>query len=88
MLREVDKSFFAMGFEPGSLEEGATVGLGWRGGELLVEVDGGEFVGGGDVRLVHEKKSNSRNGINENVMEKIDDINKMLGKHRLILKMS
>lgn len=55
MLREVDKSFFAMGFEPGSLEEGATVGLGWRGGELLVEVDGGEFVGGGDVRLVHEK---------------------------------
>ena len=55
MLREVDKSFFAMGFEPGSLEEGAAIGLGGRGGELLVEVDGGEFVCIGDGRLVHGK---------------------------------
>ena len=44
-----------MCFEPGPFTEGAAVCLGRRGGELLIKVDGGEFVSGGDGRFVHRK---------------------------------
>jgi hypothetical protein len=55
MLREVDKFFLAMCFEPGPFTEGAAIGLGRRGGELLIKVNGGEFVSVGDGRFVHRK---------------------------------